>query len=315
MTRAGGVALSLLAAPLNFHILQTLEGEAKALLDLRRSVGSPPQSTMRLYSRTLTEQGIIERRRRAEFPGSSEYLITPAGQALLEVAGVLQGWLQRAPEGPISLGSPASKSVTKALVEGWTTNVIRALAARPLSLTELNRLIPRVSYPSLERRLGAMRLTGLVEPHPGSGRGTPYTATPWLRRAVVPIAAAAGWERQYRPKDAQPIGRLDIEATFLLVVPLLQMPPDFEGKYRLAVEVQGGSSPVFAGVLVCFEEGTLTSCSSRLEGEVEGWVAGTPDAWLRRMNASEAAGLELGGDVAMAATLLEALQRVAQAPV
>lgn len=305
----------MLAAPLNFHILKTLESEPKALLDLRRAVGSPPQSTMRLYSRTLTEEGIIDRRRRTEFPGSAEYMITDAGRDLLNVARILQDWLQVAPEEPIQLGSPSSKSATKALVEGWSTNIVRALAARPLSLTELNRLIPKVSYPSLERRLGAMRLARLVEPHPGDGRGTPYAATEWLRRAVVPIASAAGWERRYRPKDSRPIGRLGVEAAFLLAVPLLEMPADFGGRCRFAVEVQGGSSPVFAGVLVHFEEGRVVSCSSRLEGEVDGWAVGSPEAWLRRMNGSEGAGLELGGDGAMVEAFLDSLKAVAQAPV
>jgi len=315
MTRAGAVALSLLAAPLNFHILKTLESEPKALLDLRRAVGSPPQSTMRLYSRTLTEQGIIDRRRRAEFPGSAEYLITESGSDLLGVASILQGWLQVAPEEPVLLGSPSSKSATKALVEGWSTNIVRALAARPLSLTELNRLIPKVSYPSLERRLGAMRLAGLVEPHPGDGRGTPYAATEWLRRAVVPIAAAAGWERRYRPKDSRSIGRLGVEAAFLLAIPLLEMPADFNGRCRLAVEVQGGRSPIFAGVLVCYEDGKIVSCSSRLEGEVEGWAVGTPEAWLGRMKGEDRTGLELGGDITMVEALLDSLRGVTRAPV
>jgi DNA-binding HxlR family transcriptional regulator len=311
MTRAGSQALALLAAPLNFHILKTLEGEPKALLDLRRSVGSPPQSTMRLYSRTLTEKGIIDRRRRAEFPGSAEYMITDTGRALLDVAAAVESWLQAAPDETIPLGSPAAKSGIKALVEGWSTNIIRALAARPLSLTELNRLIPKVSYPSLERRLGAMRLAGLVEPHPGDSRGTPYAVTEWLRRAVVPLTSAAGWERTHRPKDAPPIGRLDVEAIFLLAIPLLEMPDGFGGTCRLAVEVQGGSSPVFAGVLVGFEEGRVVSCSSRLEGEVEGWAVGSPDAWFQRMNGGERNHLETGGDAAMTEEVINALGRVA----
>jgi DNA-binding HxlR family transcriptional regulator len=314
MSRAGAQALSLLAAPLNFHILKTLEEEPKALLDLRRAVGSPPQSTMRLYSRTLTEKGIIDRRRRAEFPGSAEYTITDTGRALLGVAGVVDEWLQAAPDDPVVLGSPASKSAIKALVEGWSTNIIRALAARPLSLTELNRLIPKVSYPSLERRLGAMRLAGLVEPHPGDSRGTPYAVTEWLRRSVVPLGAAAGWERRYRPPDAAPIGRLDVEAVFLLVVPLLELPDDFTGRCRLAVEVQGGSAPVFAGVLVAFEDGRVASCSSRLEGEVDAWAVGPPDAWFRRFNGGDRNHLEIGGDAAMAEAVLDAVGRVAVVP-
>lgn len=315
MKRAGSVALSLLAAPLNVNVLRTLEEGPKALLDLRRAVGSPPQSTMRLYSRTLTERGVIDRRRRAEFPGSAEYEITPPGRDLLEVAGVLEEWLRVAPEGPVPIASPSAKSATKALVEGWSTNIVRAIAARPLSLTELNRLIPKVSYPSLERRLGSMRLANLVQPHPGDGRGTPYTATGWLRRAVVPLAAAANWERRNGSHDAQPIGRLDVEAAFLLAIPLIDMPDDFSGRCRLAVEVQGGSSPIVAGVMVSFEEGKVTSCSSRLEGEAESWVSGSPVGWLDRLSGADGRSLELGGDVAMAAAILDRLGAVAKEPV
>jgi DNA-binding HxlR family transcriptional regulator len=311
MMRAGGEALSLLAAPLNVHILQTLEEEPKALLELRRAVGSPPQSTMRLYSRNLTERGVIDRRRKAEFPGSAEYEITAAGRDLLGVAKVLQEWLQASPDGSIQLGTPSSKSATKALVEGWSTNVIRAIAARPLSLTELNRLIPKVSYPSLERRLGALRLAALVEAHQGDGRGTPYVATEWLRRAIVPLASAAAWERRYRSEAAQPIGRLDVEAAFLLAVPLMEVPADFDGKARLSVEIQGGSSPVFAGVLVCWEEGRVTSCSSRLEGEAAAWVSGSPVAWLNRLTGADGRSLEIGGDIPMAERIISSLAALA----
>lgn len=310
MMRAGGAALSLLAGPLNVHILQTLEQEPMTLLDLRRSIGSPPQSTIRLYSRTLAEQGIIERSDRNELPGPPRYELTPAGHDLLRVASLLEGWLTVAPNGPILLGTTASKSATRALVEGWSTNIVRALAARPLSLTELNQVIPKVSYPSLERRLGSMRLSGLVEPQPGDHRGTPYRPTEWLRRGIIPMASAAAWERKHRARAEQPIGRLGVEAAFLLAVPMLELPPAFCGKCRLTVEVQGGSSPVFAGVLVCYEDGKLVFCSSRLDGEALSWASGPPDAWLRWMSGMDRVGLELGGDISSAAALLDALEAI-----
>jgi DNA-binding HxlR family transcriptional regulator len=310
MMRAGGLALSLLATPLNVHILRALKEGPMLLLELRQAAGSPPQSTMRLYSRTLTELGIIDRQRQATFPGSVEYRITPAGEDLLGVAEVLETWLNLAPREPVALGSTAAKSATKALVEGWSTNIVRAIAAQPLSLTELNKVIPKVSYPSLERRLGSMRLAGLVEPQPADRRGTPYGATDWLRRAIVPVAAAAAWERHHRPEGAHPIGRLGVEAAFLLAMPLLQMPPSFSGRFRLAVEVQGGSSPIFAGALVSFEGGKMVSCSSRLEGEAGSWVSGSPDAWIRRMSGSSSGGLEVRGDAAPAEELLDAIAAI-----
>jgi DNA-binding HxlR family transcriptional regulator len=308
MRRAGGQALSLLAAPLNVHILQALSEGPKELMELRRAVGSPPQSTMRVYSRTLAELGILEQQRQKEFAGSSLYKITASGTALLKVGDVLQEWLNASPDGPIQLGTTPAKSTVGALVEGWSTNIVRALAAKPLSLTQLNRLIPKVSYPSLERRLGGLRLANLVEPHPGEGRGTPYRTTEWLRRAVVPTASAVGWERKYLPDSTPAVGRLDVEAAFLLAVPLMILPDTLTGKCRLAVEVQGGKSPVFAGVLVCVEEGRVVSCSSRLEGEAEGWASGTPLEWLRRMNGGGNEGLDIGGDVGLVLTLTDALR-------
>lgn len=311
MKRSGATALSLLAAPLNVHLLQALEDSSLPLIDLRRAVGSPPQSTMRVYSRTLVEIGTLERQRQAAFPGTVEYASTESGRALLSIGQILERWLQEAPAGPITLGTTASKSATKALVEGWSTNIIRALAAKPLSLTDLNRLIPRISYPSLERRLGALRLADLVEPYPGEGRGTPYRATPWLRRAIVPLAAGAWWERRYLAEPPQ-VGRLDVEAAFLLAIPLIELPAEVSGKCRLAVEIQGGSSPVFAGVLICVEEGKVISCSSRLEGEAEGWASGSASSWMRRMNGQEA-GLEIGGDADLVREIVDAIRKSALA--
>lgn len=314
VVRAGGEGLSLLAAPLNCQILKALEQGPRVLLDLRRAVDSPPQSTMRLYSRILIEQGVVDRKRRAEFPGSTEYRITPAGHELLGVAGVLQRWLRHAPDGPIPLGTSASKSTTKALAEGWSTGLIRALAARPLALTELSRLISTISYPSIERRLSSMRLTGLVERCRGTGRSTPYVVTEWLRRAVVPLTAAAAWERRHRAMDAPPIRQLDVQAAFMLALPLVALPADFEGRIRLAVEVRGGSVPLLGGVLATFRDGGLVSCSPRLDGDVEARVSGPPGAWFERMSGSRGSTLAIGGDVSMAETVLDELRAITAAP-
>jgi len=306
--------MSLLSAPLNVQVLKALEPEPSALLDLRYATGSPPQSTMRLYMRTLAEIGVIERRARREFPTSVDYSITRSGLGLLKVGRVLETWLGQSPGGPLDLGSVAARNAIKPLVEGWSTNIVRALAGRSLSLTELDRLIPRISYPSLERRLGAMRIVGLVEGHRVEGGATPYSATEWLRRAVASFVAASAWERKFLPESTSSIGRLDIEAAFLLAIPLMELPKSVTGRCRLAVEVQRGNTPVFAGVFVCVEEGEVTSCVPSLEGEAEAWASGTPLAWLRRLADSQHGELEVGGDATLAEAIIKGLRRTARKP-
>ena len=300
-----------LAAPMNVEILRILEQGPQPLQALRSEVGDPPQSTMRLYLRKLSELGVVERRSRSEFPTSADYEITESGRSLLLVGDTVEAWLRAAPSGPKELGSSGAKSAIKALVEGWTSHIVRILAAHPLSLTELNSLIPRISYPSLERRLTAMRECNLVEPHRGGGRLKPYTVTDWLRHSVAPVTAAIAWERTNVPAETMRLGRLDVEAAFLLAIPLLDLPQDVNGTCRLAVEVHDGTSPVFAGVLVGIERGEVTSCVASLEGKAQAWASGKPLAWLRRMDNASNGELELGGNYGLAQTVLEALQRTA----
>jgi DNA-binding HxlR family transcriptional regulator len=306
--RAGAFALTLLSVPLNVQVLQALEEDPRSLIDLRRAAGSPPQTTMRGHLRALTELGVLERHRETAFPGSIDYKLGASGRALLQVAEVLEQWLAEAPEGPLELGDPAAKSAVKALVDGWTTTIVRALAARASSLTELNKLISDISYPSLERRLGAMRLAGQIEPCPGNGRGTPYAATEWLRQAVAPLLAGARWERDFAPDRAARLGRLDVESCFLLSVPLLDLSANLSGLCRLAVVSRNGNGePAVAGVMVGIEDGQILSCVSKLQGQATAWAAGGASAWTSALVDHRAERLELGGDGSLAVALVDGL--------
>ena len=312
--RAGSQALLLLASPLNVEILRHLESGPVSTRDLRVELGVPPQSTIRLHLRTLSDFSLIERVSAEEFPTTAVYEITRAGQALLQVGDAVQAWLQVAPAGPKELGSNAAKNTLKALVEGWSSHLIRILAARSLSLTELNSLIPRVSYPSLERRLATMRECDLVEAHTNAGRLRPYEVTDWLRQSVGPLCTAIAWERTYALTKSARLGRLDVEAAFLLAVPLLRLSRKLSGRCRLAVEVHDGTSPVFAGVLVSVEKGEVIACVASLEGEADAWASAKPSAWLPSMTDTPGEGIELGGDRDLVQPLLEAIQRTLREP-
>lgn len=292
---------------INVEVLHALAERPRSLMDLRREAGSPPPTTMRGHMRTLTETGVLVRQRQNSFPGALDYELTPAGHELVVVTRALQDWLANSPGKPLELGTAAAKSAIKALVEGWSTNILRALAAKPLSLTELDRLISSLNYPSLERRLGAMRTAGQIEAAPSPGRGTPYTVTDWLRRAVAPLAAAAQWERLNAPETTLPISRLDIEAAFLLAIPLIDPPPDLSGTCRLAVQIQTGNGEQLAGVLVVVEEGEIVSCATSHQGQADAWASGSASTWLRAVIEHDTDRLEMGGDCHLTRGLLDGL--------
>jgi len=307
--RAGAYGLSLLSNPLNVQILGALGSGALPLPDLRRTVGLPPHTTLRVYLRTLVDIGVLSRRRDREFPGGVSYELTDSGHDLLATAWVLEAWLSGAPDTAIPLGGAAAKSAIKALVDGWSTKILRALAAKPLSLTELDRLIPNVNYPALERRLGAMRLAGQIAAAPGRGASTPYKVTDWLRGAVAPLLAAASWERSRAPAACEDFGRLDAEAAFLLAVPMLELPATLHGTCRLAVDLSNGGQPEEAGVVVEFERGRPVSCRSDQRAEAASWAIGSTAHWLSALRGSPDAGLQIDGNRELVHSVIAGLRR------
>ncbi len=305
--RAGTQALRLLATPVDFHVLRVLAGGPHTLMDLRRETGSPPQTTIRGHLRGLAATDVVTRRQLNAFPGSVDFELLAPGEELWQVAEVLTSWLRAAPDRPLAPGSKAAQSAVKALVEGWETNMVRALAARPLSLTELSRLIGGVSYPSLERRLGALALAGLIERVPEPGRRSPYAASEWLRRAIGPLVTAVRWERRNVSAEAPPIKRLDAETMFLLTLPLLELPADLSGSCRLMVEFKTAKGPALAGVSADVRAGRIVSCATGASGQADAWVSGATGAWLRAMAAQELEGLEVGGDGQLARAVLSGI--------
>lgn len=295
-TRAGGQALSILAAPLNLQVLRALSERPMRLAELRKATGLPAQTTLRGHLASLVELSVLQKRPTQQMPYAVENELTPLGHGLLDVADRLEVWLQSAPEVPIPLESAAAKGAIKALVDGWESKMMRALAARPLSLTQLDRLISDFSYPALERRLASMRLAGLVEGQRGQGGGTPYSVTDWARLGVAPLAAASHCERVHMGEDSAPVTQIDIEAAFLLATPLVGLPVDVAGSCQLEVEASPGVVPRPAGVQVTVEDGRVVSCVSRLQQSPGAYAAGTALKWFRAVKDGQVKELRFGGN-------------------
>ncbi len=306
--RSGAQTLSLLAGTSNAFLLRALADGAKQQAELRRAAGSPAQTTLRAQLKRLADVGAVEKHRRNRFPGTLEYELTASGEKLLSVLDALERWLERAPDGALPIGSNAAKAATTALTEGWSTTMLRVLAAGPQSLTELDGIIASLSYPSLERRLAAMRLAGLVDANPGNGRRTPYLVTTWLRAGVAPLLSAARWERRSLSRDTAPIGRLEAETAFLLAMPLVRAPAGTLGSCRLGVEISNGSKRRLVGVIVNLSGDVgAQSCTTNLAGHSDAWALGSATAWLSAMVEGDADGLELGGDSPLARVLISGL--------
>ncbi len=307
--RAGSFGLSLLGVPLHVQILTALQSGPESLTDRRAATGSPPQTTLRARLKTLASLGIVERLGTAQGGRGLEFGLSAPGHALLGVGRALERWLAIRPNGRLELRDTAARSAVKALVDGWSSAIVRALAARPLSLTELDQLIPGLNYPTIERRLVAMRLVGLIEPCPSVGRSTPYVVTGWLRRGLAPLVAATGWEREHLDQTAAPpIRRFDVEAAFLLAVPPLALDPAVGGICRLSVGLGSRSDNARpAGVRVAVDSGEIISCLADLNAPVDAWVDGSAAAWIRAVTDGDPERLDAGGNLPLAGELLDQL--------
>ena len=305
--RAGGKALSVLATPLNLRVLQALSERPMRLAELRKATGLPAQTTLRGHLTNLAEIGVLTKRPTQQMPYAVENTLTPMGRELLDVADRLGKWLEEAPDAPISLESGAAKGAVKALVEGWGSRMMRALAARPMSLTELDSLISDLSYPALERRLSSMRIAGLVEACEGNGVGTPYGVTDWARRGVAPLAAASHCEQVHMRHESAPVTQIDIEAAFLLVAPLARLPGEASGSCQLEVEASPDVVPRPAGVQVMVERGNVVSCVSRLEPHAPTFATGSALAWFKAVRDGSIGQLRFGGTRSLAEGLVGGL--------
>jgi DNA-binding HxlR family transcriptional regulator len=296
--RAGAHLLALLANPVSAQILRAHLERPLRLAELHDQVGWAAHTTLRTAVANLRQIGALRKNKLMGTPYAVETVLTPAGEEMVEVADVLDAWLARAPQGPIAPDNEAAKGAIKALAGGWSSTVMGVLAAKPLTLTELDRLIPEISYPRLERRMTSMRACGLVEPVESESQGTPYAVTDWLRLAVAPLGAATRWERRHL-EGGPPLTSVEVEAGFMLAVSLVPLSESPSGTCALAVErVQGatrGAGEVLAGVTVKVENGETVVCMPRLSDTPRTWVKGPAETWFDAVLEGSPGDLHIGG--------------------
>lgn len=296
--RAGSMVLSVLENPLNTRILRAHAKCPQRLAELQEKIGWPAEATMRAAVANLREIGALRKEKVGTTPYAVATTLTSAGEEMLCVADEIEAWLALCPDGPIAPDAPEAKSAVKALAGGWNTTMIRALANRPFTLTELNSLIPDISYPSLERRISWMRVTGQIEPVEKEGRGTPYVITDWLRHAIAPLSLAGRCELHHMAGIGCPIGSVEVESSFLMVLPLAPLPEQTSGTVMLAAQTDPDDpehETGLAGVTVEVKGGMLLSCFPQVDAEPSTWGVGSPEAWLDAVIDGRIDDLRIGG--------------------
>lgn len=307
--RAGALTLLYLAIPMERRILLAMLAEAATGAVVMDESDLPdPDDPVPLE--IITDPYLVEPADPDVDPATIDEntMLRPsqAGKDLLFVGFALERWLHDCPDGPLALGPDAAPALS-ALLNGWASTVIHALAASPQTIAEVVETIAVLDYDRVEERIGEMLHAGLVDVLDGTGGEQRFGVTEWLRPAIAPLAAAARQELRHPLDDTAPIAALDVQAAFLLTLPLLELPQELSGTCSLAVDLEDGVPGSPTGVTVRVERGRLVSCDVRLDGEADAWASASAAAWLDTVIEQDTRQLRSGGDRRLAGALLGAL--------
>jgi DNA-binding HxlR family transcriptional regulator len=319
--QAGGRALLLLADPVSVSILRQLASGPLESTELLDRVDFVSRSTYFERMRDLEELSLIRRTRRGEVPPVAECRIATPGQRLLPVASRLDAWLADAPQGPLALGDAYATVRVKALAVAWGSTLLRWLAERPRSLTELERLVHMFGYRKLERISRDLVKAGLVERVAIGGRSSPYGVTRWARQSAGLLTAAMRWERHEIAKRGASVTSIEAEGVLLLALPLIELPDDVTGTCALLVDAEGSENESLGGAVVRLLDGRPVAWKAAagiepeaLAFEADCWIRGSSLAWLGTHTQAPSVTFRKGGNTEFGDKVLDALRKLGSAP-
>ena len=306
--RAGALTLLYLAIPMQRRILLAMLAEAATGAEVMDEADVPdPEAPVSLE--IITDPYLVEPADPEVDPGAidEDTMLRPseAGQGLLFVSSILERWLHDCPSGPLELGPDAAPALS-ALLNGWSSTVIHTLGAKPLTTVEITEAIAILDYDTIDDRIEEMLDAGLIDLLEEPDEEERFGVTEWLRTGIAPLAAAARQELRHPLEDTAPIAALDVQAAFLLTLPLVDL-PKISGTCSLAVELEEGVAGSPTGVTVQVENGRLISCDVRLDEDVDAWASAPASAWLDTVIDKDTSQVRFGGDRLLASALLQGL--------
>jgi DNA-binding HxlR family transcriptional regulator len=282
--RAGALTLFYLASDAERSVLRAMLAEATTGVRVQE-VEEPPGREDEYRLDLFNDSYLLEPADPSLGPGApigpdTKVQATPAGRELVRVAAVVERWLHLCPEGHLSLGEGAGPALA-ALLAGWSSTVLHALAGRPLALGEVCDAVPTLDEATVEERIEMMEGAGLLKAPAGEGGGDRrYEATDWLRRSIAPLLAAARMELRHPPGDTAPLAVADVEAAFRLTLPLLRLPARTAGSCALAVQLEREVAEEPVGVTADLEQGRVVAVEAGLDEDAAARAAGPASTWL-----------------------------------
>jgi hypothetical protein len=283
--RAGALTLMYMLSDAERSVLRTLLAEAATGTSVQE-IEPPPGREDEYRLDLFNDAYLLEPADPALGPGTPigpDTLVqpTPAGREFVSVAAVLEGWLRAHPGGPLEPGEGEEGGIAvAALLSGWSASVTHPLAAGPLTVAQACEAVPTLDDELIEAYIASMEEVGLLEAGEHGDGETRYRPTEWLRRSIAPLAAAARMELRHPPGDTAPIAVADVEAAFLLALPLARLPERVAGSCALVVELEeevvGGPAALTAHV----EEGRVVALEPRPDRHADARAAAPAAEWL-----------------------------------
>lgn len=262
-------------------------------------------TTLAILAEMATGVRVDGRRPDSDPDSGPEPRATAADGEFLFVAGTIADWLRRRPGGGLDLDEEAVPPLL-ALVGGWASATLHALAAEPFTVAEAQKRVGTLPVDTVGARIEAMHDGGLLEALP-RGSEPCYAVTDWARHGIAPLAAAARMEMRYPPGDTAPIAVADVEAGFRLALPLLRLPVDASGSCALATALDPEVCDGPVGVTARIEEGRVVAVEPGLAADVDARAEASAENWLNTVMEPATGHVELSGDGRLAVLLLDGL--------
>jgi DNA-binding HxlR family transcriptional regulator len=291
------IGLRLLRPELGRAILRdALATRPMGISDLCAQLMLESDTSLREQLEQLEGVGAIEKRKGGLSPGG-EFHLTPAGQALIEVAALVGAWLTSRPGSPLSPEGDAGWRAFAALADAWEVALIHHLLVRASSRRDLLETIP-VGREKLKRMLRRLRGAGLLRTLDPDARAPRYVVTVWARRAIGVLLSVADWERAHLRATAQVVGPSDGVVALLASLPLIRPPKDIRGICAFTVEPGPGDAGLRAAAAwIRLADGRVTACRSGAPPvPPDAWAHGDVDAWIDALLHRRRSTLHLGGD-------------------